>query len=97
MAARRSGRSLRAWSGEGLSGQADTDRPQALVEGVHRVADDLALRVPVLGDVPRVRRVEGAGDERKALENGALDQRREALRVLADRVTQHLDAEVHVA
>src|SRR6266568_3059704 len=74
-------------------GEVDPDRPQALVQRIERELHDLALGVPELGDVGRVGRIKCARDQRQALDDGLLDDRRVAVRVLAHRVLQHLDAE----
>src|ERR1700738_852380 len=79
-----------------LGGQVNSNCPQPLVERVKRELEDLALRVPELGDVPRVGRVERPGYQRQALDQSPLDQRSETLRVFAHRFLQDLDPEAHV-
>src|SRR5712664_357646 len=64
---------------------------------VDRELQDLALGVAVVGDVTRVRRVERVRDQRQTFDEGLLNDRREAGRILTHRLLQHLDAEVHVA
>src|SRR5713101_2147853 len=80
-----------------LSGsEVEPDRPQALVERLERELQDLAFGVAVLGDVTRIRRVERVGDQWQALDQSPLDDRRKPRRILADRLLQHLDAEIHM-
>src|SRR6267378_8578638 len=77
-------------------GQVDSNRPQSLVQRVKRELEDLALGVSELGDVFGIGRVESSRDQGQALDKRLLDQRREALRVFADRLLQDLDPETHV-
>src|SRR5713101_3338980 len=84
----------RGWTS---GGQVDSNRPQPLVQRFKRELEYFALGVSELGDVARIGRVQRARDQRKALHERLLDQRRVALRVFSDRLLQHLDPEAHVA
>src|SRR6266571_9439128 len=78
-------------------GQVDADRPQPLVQRLEGELHDLAFGVAVLGDVARIGRVESPGDQRKALHERLLNQRRVPGWVLAYSFLQDLDSEAHVA
>src|SRR5439155_16406408 len=78
-------------------GQVDTDRPKSLVQRIEGELHDLAFGVAVLGDEPRIGRVESSGDEGKTLDECLLNQWRVALWILANGLMQDLDPEVHVA
>src|SRR5579872_3675595 len=80
----------------GSGREVDSDRPQALVQRFEGELHDLAFGVAELGDVSRIRRVERAGDERQALDQRLLDDRRVALGVVAHGFLEDLDAEAHV-
>src|ERR1700737_4114160 len=80
----------------GLGGQVDSNCSQSLVQRIKGELKDLALRVAELGDVSRIRRVERPGHQRQAFHQRLLDQRRESLRVFANRFLQDLDAKAHV-
>src|SRR6202165_358814 len=76
----------------GLGGQVDSNRSQPLIERVKRELENLALGVPELRDVRRIRRVERPGHQRQALDQRPLDQWRKAFRVLTDGFLQDLSS-----
>src|ERR1700730_2249344 len=79
-----------------LWGQVDPDGAEPLVQRVHGELHQLLLGPSELGVVAGVGRLDGPGDQGEALDQRALDDRRETLGVLAHRLLEDLHAEVDV-
>src|SRR5713226_5759961 len=78
-------------------GEVDPNRAQPFVQRFEGKLQDFAFGVSVVGDVPGIRWIERAGDQGQALDQCFLNDRCESLRVVANSLLQHLDAEIDVS